>query len=190
VRTAKKECIDGEGKYKDQNTKFELPSHVQLIARVFVDRKVANDHPFRTFNLAGACRSRVDWHDAGAGVNLFMPQARLLRADMRNAFLRGSYLQEVLAGVGFLKEIASAGEETGNMQTWEDIENLWDDGKTIYRANFEGANLSLTKAFRANFRGASFARANLEDADWREVKLQFANMKDANLLGIDLSGAE
>src|SRR5262249_44108455 len=177
VRTAKKECIDGEGKYKDQNTKFELPSHVQLIARVFVDRKVANDHPFRTFNLAGACLSRVNWLDAGAGVHLFMPQARLLRADMRNAFLRGSHLQEVYAGVNLLKEI-----DIGNIHTWKDIENLWDDGKTIYRTNFEGANLSQTNAVRANFKGASFAKANLEDADWREAKLQFANMKDANLL--------
>jgi uncharacterized protein YjbI with pentapeptide repeats len=175
VRLAKEECFDGT-QYKDQSTKFELSLHVQFIARVFINREVANDDPWHPFNFEDACLSRVYWVDAGGGVNLYMPRARLLRADMRNAILRKSNLQEVLAGV--------------DLQTWEDIEKRWDGGATIYRANFEGANLSLTNAFRANFKGASFARADLEDASWQEAKLQFANMEDANLFGIDLTGAE
>jgi uncharacterized protein YjbI with pentapeptide repeats len=187
VREADRGCVDrkdGQTRYRDQTTKFEPSPQVQLIASVFANRTTENDDSWHTFNLAGACLSRVNWLDVRGGVHLLMSGARLFRVDMRNAVLRGSFLQDAVAGVDLLDELKDRKPKTS-----DEIESLWDDGKTIYRANFEGADLSLTSANGADFRGATFARANLEDANWKDVRLEAANMKGATLVGTDLSRA-
>jgi uncharacterized protein YjbI with pentapeptide repeats len=188
VRVAQDECVeakDGKRRYKDQTTEFELSSHVQLIARAFADRDVNNDNPWRTFNLTGACLGRVNWLDAGGGVHLWMPGARLLRADMRNAILREAELTNVVAGVNLLDGFPDL-----KIETSQQLGRRRETDRTIYRANFDGADLSSTHAYLADFRGASFVRANLKNGVWNGAQLQIADWTGANLEGIDLTDAQ
>jgi hypothetical protein len=102
VHVSKDEC----GTNHDTSLSYKASPRVQLVSRVFADHDVSNDYEWSRFHLDDACLTNVDLHDAAGLQNLWMPNVRLIRADLRNAKLRGSYFADAVGGIFDVSEMS------------------------------------------------------------------------------------
>jgi uncharacterized protein YjbI with pentapeptide repeats len=182
VVVSKSECGDNQ----DTHLNYQMSPRVQLIARIFADRAISNDYIWNRFHLDGACLSNVNWLDAVGLQNLWMPNVRLIRADLRNAKLTGSYLKSAIGGLNALEEISAAYNSATTWKKMDEIEQLND----VYTTNFTNADLTNVYAEKAEFQGANFGGANFKNSTWKGAEFQLADFSGADLSNSDLTRAE
>ncbi len=86
------------------------------------------------------------------------------RANLRHAYLKGTYLRDVNLEEAYLK------------------------GVNLHYANLSGSNLKHANLMGVNLVGADLSDANLECANLRDANLRDANLTNTNLTNTNLSG--
>jgi uncharacterized protein YjbI with pentapeptide repeats len=135
-----------------------------------------------TSNLAEACLVGADLYRAYGFVGAFMPNAWLLRANLREADLRGATLIGITTGDkyshGWTPEIGKKMLDEGDGardEFYKFIANFQDadlSGADLTNAGLEGADLRGAKLTKAKIVGTNISRADFRDAEitWDELK--------------------
>jgi len=171
---------------KHKSVGYKMSPELNTAARVFAEREVKNDLPYRNFNLTGACLVSGDFLSTGGLSKLFMPTVKLFRADVRYAWVTDSDLSGMDAGVVHTK----GWEEVSGWTIQKDAR--WRDFVTDFQgahfertalenAGFEGSNLRSVQFLKVKMIGANLRLAQLVDAEFADTDLKGVNFTGANI---------
>jgi uncharacterized protein YjbI with pentapeptide repeats len=169
---------------KDKPVGYKMSPELNTAARVFAEREVKNDLPYRNFNLTGACLVSGDFLSTGGLSKLFMPTVKLFRADVRYAWVTDSDLSGMDAGVVHTK----GWEEVSGWTIQKDAR--WRDFVTDFQgAHFERTALENAGFEGSNLRGVQFLKVKMIGANLRLAQLVDAEFADTDLKGVNFTGA-
>lgn len=92
-----KDHCDSKDQYRSQD--YQPPPALRSAMRIMVDRNTANDPEWRKFDLARACLVGGDFLSSGGLSKLYMPAAKLVRANIRFSEVNDSDWGELQASV-------------------------------------------------------------------------------------------
>jgi uncharacterized protein YjbI with pentapeptide repeats len=173
--TSRAACKDGA----DSDSKYLMPPSIQLVARIFADHDASNDYRWKPLNLEGACLSRVSWLDPVGTKNLYMPGARLIGADLRNAKLGSSNMDGVVGGLDQVTDWWNL--HSVQITSWKDVDTIQSSSRKWHWANFSQADLADVHAGEAKLLGALFVEAHLDRSFWQNADLRYTNFYQARL---------